>query len=165
MLGGKKITESVTGPSSISVPLPSTIQPSSKGQAQQNNTLSLISSQEATQPSSTGQPHQNDFSPPIGPQQAPEPTNPEQVQQDAPVPPITPQQVPHLSSLEQVSPSISIPTAPNITYPGEQSPSITVGTTNRNLKALRVPKFDGNKGTLKSSGAFLRDLLINHLNQ
>ena len=94
MLAGKKITESVTGPSSISAPLPPTIQPSSIGQAQQNNPLSLISSQEATQPSSTGQPHQNDFSPPIGPQQAPEPTNPEQVQQDAPVPPITPQKYP-----------------------------------------------------------------------
>ena len=41
MLAAKKITESVTGPSSISVPLPPTIQPSSIGQAQQNNTYPL----------------------------------------------------------------------------------------------------------------------------
>ena len=73
MLAGKKITESVTGPSSISVPLPPTIQPSSIGQAQQNNTLSLISSQEETQPSSTGEPHQNDFSLPSAHNKLPNP--------------------------------------------------------------------------------------------
>ena len=97
--------------------------------------------------------------PPISPQQAPQPTNQEQVQQDAPIPPITPQQIPHLHSLRQVSPSASILTAPNITYPGEQLPSITGGTINRNLKALRVPKFEGNKATFEEFWCLFESLV------
>ena len=118
MLALEKVTESVTGPPSISVPIP-----------------------------------------PITPQQAPQPTNQEQVQQDAPIPPITPQQAPHLYSLGQVSPSASVPTAPNITYPGEQLPSITGGTINRNLKALRVPKFEGNKATFEEFWCLFESLV------
>ena len=159
MLALEKVTESLTGPPSISVSLPPTTQPFSEGQAQQNNTLPPTSLQQATQPSSAGQAQQNDASPPISPQQTPQPTNQEQVQQDAPIPPITPQQVPHLYSLGQVSPSASIPTAPNITYPGKQLPSITGGTINRNLKALRVPKFEGNKATFEEFWCLFESLV------
>ena len=59
----------------------------------------------------------------------------------------------------QVSPSASIPTAPNITYPGQQLPSITGGTINRNLKALRVLKFDRNKATFKEFWCLFESLV------
>ena len=126
MLATEKVTESVTGPPSIAV------------------SLSPI-----TQPTSVGQVHQNITTLSTSPQQAPQPTNAEQMQQDAPNTPIASQQVPHLDNLGQLSPSINNPTAPTITYPGEQLPSSTGGTINRSLKALRVPKFDGNKATFE----------------
>ena len=58
-----------------------------------------------------------------------------------------------------MSPSASIPTAPIITYPGEQLPSITGGTINRNLKALRVPKFEGNKATFEEFWCLFESLV------
>ena len=126
MLATEKVTESVTGSPSIAV------------------SLSPI-----TQPTSVGQVHQNITTPSTSPQQAPQPTNAEQMQQDAPNTPIASEQVPHLDNLGQLSPSINNPTAPTITYPGERLPSSTGGTINRSLKALRVPKFDGNKATFE----------------
>ena len=163
MLAAEKVTKSVTGPPSISVSLTpigpqQATQPSGAGQAQQNESSPPISPQQATQSSSAGQAQQNETSPLIGPQ-APQPSSPEQAQQNAPLPPIAPQQVPHPSSLGQVSPSVSIPTAPNSTYPGEQLPSISGATINRNLKALRVPKFDENKATFEEFWCLFESLV------
>ena len=67
--------------------------------------------------------------------------------------------MPHPSSLGQVSPSVSIPTAPNSTYPEEQLPSISGGIIDRNLKALRVPKFDGNKATFEEFWCLFESLV------
>ena len=85
--------------------------------------------------------------PPITLQQAPQPPAQGQVQQNDTSPPIGQQQSTQPSSLGQVSPSVGTPISSNPNHHVEQSPSITGGTINRNLKALKVPQFDGNKAT------------------
>ncbi|CAB3989251.1 Hypothetical predicted protein, partial [Paramuricea clavata] len=99
------------------------------------------------------------LSPPTTLQQAPQPSAPGAVQQNYTSSPISQQQSPQPPSLEQGSPSMGTPASPNTNYLAEQSPGIIGGTINRNLKALRVPKFDGTKATFEEFWCLFESLV------
>ena len=98
-------------------------------------------------------------SPPIAQQHAPQSSNVGHEQQSDSSPPVVPQQVTLTQPLnvEQMIPSTS--TAPTTNYHVEESPCVTGGSINRNLKALRVPKFDGTKASFEEFWCLFESLV------
>jgi hypothetical protein len=126
--------------------------------AEENLTDMMLAAEKVTE-SVTVSPSVSVLPPPITLQQAPQPPTQGQVQQNDTSPPIGQQQSTQPSSLGQVSPSVGTRISPNPNHHVEQSPSITGGTINRNLKALKVPQFDGNKATFEEFWCLFESLV------
>ncbi len=126
--------------------------------AEENLTDMMLAAEKVIE-SVTVSPSVSVLPPPITLQQAPQPPTQGQVQQNDTSPPIGQQQSTQPSSLGQVSPSVGTRISPNPYHHVEQSHSITRGTINQNLKALKVPQFDGNKATFEEFWCLFESLV------